>query len=235
MGEEYKKCRILCVCCCCCRAALLVRAPHTQMLYAAMLGQICGGFPKCFLCSHSLFFPPFSSSPQLYPENKGQIPLGKWGDSNDYWIYNSKKKKKEKSIPPFVFEQCILWALPKVHLHSLHLLDTGSVYSNKVEKENASLKQRKSGNSSPPLFKLFHSPLFFILFFPFLWSPGQHRGCDNTAGCNQVTSITAYGVLSKITSLSETVFQPTTLWLHNRNSLRWATGTTSCAERVGNL
>lgn len=87
------------------------------------------------------------------------------------------------------------------------------------------------------LLKLFHSPLFFFsfCFFPFLWSPGQQRGCNNTAGCNQVTSITAYGVLSKITSLSETAFQPTTLWLHNRNSLRWATGTTSCAERVGNL
>lgn len=182
------------------------------------------------LLSFFFFLSPFSSSPQLYPENKGQIPLGKWGDSYDYWIYYSKKKKVSLHL---YFSVCILWALPKVHLHSLHLLDARSVYSNKVEKENASLKQRKSGNFFFP-FKIIPLPSFFS-FFPFLWSPGQQRGCNNTAGCNQVTSITAYRVLSKITSLSETVFQPTTLWLHNRNSLRWATGTTSCTERVGNL
>lgn len=65
-----------------------------------------------------------------------------------------------------------------MHLHSLHLLDTRSVYSNKVEKENASLKQRKSGNFFS--FLNYSTPLFFS-FFPFLWSPGQQRGCNNTA------------------------------------------------------
>lgn len=69
-----------------------------------------------------------------------------------------------------------------MHLHSLHLLDTRSVYSNKVEKENASLKQRKSGNFFFFSFLNYSTPLFF--FFSSL-------SCDHQASRGAVTTLQA--------------------------------------------
>lgn len=64
-----------------------------------------------------------------------------------------------------------------MHLHSLHLLDTRSVYSNKVEKENASPKQRKSGNFFFP-FKIIPLPSFFL----------SSLSCDHQASRGAVTT-----------------------------------------------
>lgn len=65
-----------------------------------------------------------------------------------------------------------------MHLYSLHLFDTRLIYSNKVEKENASLKQRKSGNFFFS-FLNYSTPLFF--FFSF--------SCDHQASRGAVTTL----------------------------------------------
>lgn len=89
------------------------------------------------------FFPLFLLLPSFIRRTKGKFL---WESEVTAMIIEFTTQKKKKVSLHLYFSICILWALPKVHLHSLHLLDARSVYSNKVEKENASLKQRKSGN-----------------------------------------------------------------------------------------
>lgn len=68
-----------------------------------------------------------------------------------------------------------------MHLYSLHLLDTRSMYSNKVEKENTSLKQRKSGNFFFPL-KIIPLPSSFF---------SSSLSCDRQASRGAVTTLQA--------------------------------------------